>query len=58
MRNLQQYPLTPEEVITELKNLKNQEAAKNLNGDITPLVLSYVLGFVRAYPEKFKNFIK
>jgi hypothetical protein len=47
MRNILEYPVTLDEIINCLKQLRDREAAKPLIGDMTPLLLDMAICAVR-----------
>lgn len=58
MRNLSQYPITPEEVDRVLDSVGLEMHNKRVVGDCRPLILRYVREFVAANPESFDAFLR
>jgi len=51
MRNLRAHPVTLEEILSSLKRMLDREAAKEIPGDMTPLLLRKAINGLVAHEE-------
>lgn len=62
MRNLEQYPITAEEVLECVNTLKDEVQKRveidDICGDMTPLLLTVAAQIIAKYGEDFLNELK
>lgn len=58
MRNMKQYPVTPEEVEQVLTQIKEDIMDEGRMGDPSPIVISLTLDFVASKKDEFAQFLK